>query len=529
MNQVGRAHSSFISISRNEEKVVIANAKTVAYHDLTTIPTQTHTLATNTNLITTSCAISGNGNRCITTHYPAQVRFWCTKSNLNEDNEEPLHPLTSIENFYPVTSLSWINTEGTLAIAIFTNDEYSYEFQFNWKHLSTNIETRCEKLRNCIRGLAISEKRNIAILLEPNVGIVESYHRITVQKLCDIGTNKLIESFGFINALHLPLRVCVAELTAEIFVQVGDEIRVYQSHHNNHYYSCEPCHILDVQNEILCDVSEDGTRVLTCSSEMRFNVWYVPTCTSIVRYLGACQLNFIPLLSRCGDVVYYADHMNNLWKVSIGGRFLSNLLNNHTLPRGLMMTRFNDPYLPNPIMNYQLLTRFNSVSSHDQLHHQLIRGTQQVNDEDLKTMELAILSIRNLVSVKANSSSPCSTINYGKDWMMHMQEIEKELAKLSMVLSSKKVSDDDAICVIDREVLRKGDKVICLPCDHIFHYDCVYSYLNNSEIAKCPLCRHQVSNEFGLQHLVWEWKNDSTDTNKLWSNNVTRSNNNTTE
>ena len=49
------------------------------------------------------------------------------------------------------------------------------------------------------------------------------------------------------------------------------------------------------------------------------------------------------------------------------------------------------------------------------------------------------------------------------------------------------------ICTICMEQIKKGDTVVSLPCFHIFHGNCIYSWLKNNE--DCPICRTSVYNK----------------------------------
>ena len=48
-------------------------------------------------------------------------------------------------------------------------------------------------------------------------------------------------------------------------------------------------------------------------------------------------------------------------------------------------------------------------------------------------------------------------------------------------------------CLICMEQIKKGDTVVSLPCFHIFHGNCIYSWLKHNE--DCPVCRSSVYNK----------------------------------
>ena len=46
-------------------------------------------------------------------------------------------------------------------------------------------------------------------------------------------------------------------------------------------------------------------------------------------------------------------------------------------------------------------------------------------------------------------------------------------------------------CVIFFEEFKNGDKVIQLPCNHIFHPQSIKTWLKE-ESSKCPICRYEL-------------------------------------
>ncbi|KAL3736708.1 hypothetical protein ACJRO7_025621 [Eucalyptus globulus] len=45
-----------------------------------------------------------------------------------------------------------------------------------------------------------------------------------------------------------------------------------------------------------------------------------------------------------------------------------------------------------------------------------------------------------------------------------------------------------------REISR-DEEVVCMPCKHMFHHECVVRWLNESNL--CPLCRFQMPTRSG--------------------------------
>ena len=49
-------------------------------------------------------------------------------------------------------------------------------------------------------------------------------------------------------------------------------------------------------------------------------------------------------------------------------------------------------------------------------------------------------------------------------------------------------------CIICFENNKDGDKCIALPCMHIFHADCIKTWLNEKGI--CPTCKHEIKYDY---------------------------------
>ncbi|KAE8727386.1 hypothetical protein F3Y22_tig00005465pilonHSYRG00151 [Hibiscus syriacus] len=60
----------------------------------------------------------------------------------------------------------------------------------------------------------------------------------------------------------------------------------------------------------------------------------------------------------------------------------------------------------------------------------------------------------------------------------------KKRRKLSQDSSSRKE------CVICLDEFSDQDEVTSMPCDHVYHYDCIVEWLKTSHL--CPMCRYQM-------------------------------------
>lgn len=64
---------------------------------------------------------------------------------------------------------------------------------------------------------------------------------------------------------------------------------------------------------------------------------------------------------------------------------------------------------------------------------------------------------------------------------------------------------EELFCPICQDSIKIGDRVIQLPCGHVFHYKCMHKYLAEDGRPRCPLDRKQV-HRWTLQYLpIWNW------------------------
>lgn len=51
-------------------------------------------------------------------------------------------------------------------------------------------------------------------------------------------------------------------------------------------------------------------------------------------------------------------------------------------------------------------------------------------------------------------------------------------------------------CVICTEQFEDGQLLVPLPCKHLFHKQCIMTWLTSSKIAQCPLCREDAESTY---------------------------------
>jgi len=64
----------------------------------------------------------------------------------------------------------------------------------------------------------------------------------------------------------------------------------------------------------------------------------------------------------------------------------------------------------------------------------------------------------------------------------------EDFEKLPIEILNETIDNDCAICI---DKLKKGNEIIKLPCNHLFHIDCIKSYFLNYN-NKCPMCRSNI-------------------------------------
>ncbi len=541
--------TAFAAVSNNGKTVFIAGENGVSYIDLA-VPYQVNTLVAASDVNATSCAVSADGRRAITAHHPAQVRLWAMDARA--DTLEFAQPVVSVDVRNTQSSMCWMNKYGTSAVAIFTLQTGSVVFRLNWD-AAANFVSICEKSNIRFSALAVSENQGLAVILESRPG--DSVYRLQVQKLDDVGTANSMFTI-LVSDNEIPSRVCIAESAPLIFVSIGNQIRIYQRFQSRDSIFVLTKAINTV--ETLAGVSEDGTRMLTHDETAKFHVWHVPSDKAVLAHSRGTFSPFIkPMFAPKGDTVFYVDQFNNVLKAKIDAKFQFALAAHriktafrpvtHTLLESFEedSSQYSLEIGGLPEVGIQVLglTRFDlpvgNMDSHpvEQEIGKDNMGEPEINCEDMRIIECSIESIRNLLKQsEAHLSTPSSSglsafqshIHSARDiWRAQGLRVARELDKLERVLKRVKnarINENQAteLCSIDLEPFKKGEKVLCLPCDHLFHYDCTYQYLSEMARPKCPLCRVQFSKVFGFLHLTWEWKGDGTDLDHVWSKKIMR-------
>jgi len=81
---------------------------------------------------------------------------------------------------------------------------------------------------------------------------------------------------------------------------------------------------------------------------------------------------------------------------------------------------------------------------------------------------------------------PYNNYSYCNDVICTLDESEKN--KLNKYILKKNTESNCNICL---DEMKKNQKVIKLPCNHLYHYKCINKYLEKYNY-KCPCCRIEV-------------------------------------
>ena len=67
--------------------------------------------------------------------------------------------------------------------------------------------------------------------------------------------------------------------------------------------------------------------------------------------------------------------------------------------------------------------------------------------------------------------------------------LQRHSLSWQMSQADTRVAQQCSICL---EEFEEGDDACRLPCFHIYHKDCIDSWVKHSESTKCPMCDHSI-------------------------------------
>ena len=90
-------------------------------------------------------------------------------------------------------------------------------------------------------------------------------------------------------------------------------------------------------------------------------------------------------------------------------------------------------------------------------------------------------NIININSLSENNSS--------YDMLKSNYDINSQLSSRKL-LNIDKLSPEKKTCIICLENFKESDKIINLSCFHMFHNNCIRTWLNDNN--NCPLCKNKI-------------------------------------
>ncbi|KAL9227391.1 hypothetical protein vseg_003082 [Gypsophila vaccaria] len=97
----------------------------------------------------------------------------------------------------------------------------------------------------------------------------------------------------------------------------------------------------------------------------------------------------------------------------------------------------------------------------------------------------------------------CSSIEEVNEWLAWANELLEggpkkkaatwavaELERVDCEVAGEEDDDDCVVCLEGLKTKKGVNKVVKMPCHHVFHEDCILTWLHNSHL--CPLCRFQL-------------------------------------
>ena len=79
---------------------------------------------------------------------------------------------------------------------------------------------------------------------------------------------------------------------------------------------------------------------------------------------------------------------------------------------------------------------------------------------------------------------------YKNDYLKNKGITKKQFDKLPKVKYNKEKYSENYQCIICMEEFEKNEKVTLLPCDHIFHSNCIEQWLLKQR--SCPFCKSEI-------------------------------------
>ncbi len=120
-----------------------------------------------------------------------------------------------------------------------------------------------------------------------------------------------------------------------------------------------------------------------------------------------------------------------------------------------------------------------------------------INQNNTTELFMRLISQMNIRYLENNTPLIFDFLNIAENINLNEEEgdektvlTEEEFNELDVIILEDDIDNDCSICI---DNLKKGNEVIKLKCNHIFHKECIKSYLR-SDIKNdiCPYCRQNI-------------------------------------
>jgi len=153
------------------------------------------------------------------------------------------------------------------------------------------------------------------------------------------------------------------------------------------------------------------------------------------------------------------------------------------------------------IENVVILVLLPVLANLNNNNEEINNNNEEINNNNEESNNININNINNINELLLNifsnpelESNPIvNLLSVFRNRYNNMEDVkvtldETEIEKLTSYTLTKTLEEKCTICISE---LEEGNKVIELPCKHIYHCDCIKPLLLNYDY-KCPVCRHDI-------------------------------------
>jgi hypothetical protein len=205
-----------------------------------------------------------------------------------------------------------------------------------------------------------------------------------------------------------------------------------------------------------------------------------------------CNLNFLDIekvkVFTCKKHIFHNNCLKNWIKEHINSPSCPKCLNNNSLNMNLNINA--NPFINSRPLQPQLF-RFHPIHNNhnNNLHHDNILNYNNIDNLENSLDDLDIYDED--IDDMENNLDAYDDLYYGRKRGLNKNILDNmEISKMKNV---EKLDNDKKKCTICLENYQDGDDFIALPCIHIFHANCIKTWLNNN--STCPICKNKIKYE----------------------------------